>query len=88
MKLVNKNENKNLLVGEKVLVIGKSGIFRYVKKNIVRSVKTGRVYSVKYYQIISKDFLLTVKCRIILIAISSMYILFLARIIQLLIIKN
>ena len=81
-------KTKNLLVGELVRVIGKSGKFRYVKKNIVRSVKSGRVYSVRTFLIVPNVYLITLVNGIVLISISAMYLLFAARIIQLLIIKN
>lgn len=41
----------NFSVGEIVSVKGLKGRFRYVKGNVVRSIKTGRVQSVKYEQI-------------------------------------
>lgn len=37
---------KQLKIGDLVRVAGKSGKFRYVGKNIVREVKSGRCYSV------------------------------------------
>lgn len=41
----------NFSVGEIVTVKGHKGQFRYVKNNVVRSIQTGRVHSVKYQQI-------------------------------------
>lgn len=40
-------KTKSFVVGQIVEVKGKSGLFRYVKKNIVKEISSGKVCSVK-----------------------------------------